>query len=111
LALRGVSSGVGVHDRRAVGFESVQSCGYSQMSRRSPMPAVLTLPESTPAVRVHPPSVYVSVEWQYRHIGRPLAEGPPPDEELTALGREGWELTGSYADGTTAHLYFKRPAA
>ena len=29
-------------------------------------------------------------------------------DELNALGRDGWELTGVYADATSVHFYFKR---
>ena len=74
------------------------------------MPAVAPPHERTPDVHVHPPTVFVPIKWEYHHMGRPLADGPPSDEELSALGLAGWELTGTYSDGTTAHFYFKRQA-
>jgi hypothetical protein len=32
----------------------------------------------------------------------------PSEEELNALGKEGWELTAVLTQGGVAHFYFKR---
>lgn len=66
----------------------------------------LTTP-SGPAA--HTPMVYVRdrTVWQYKVVSRdvPLS---PSEEELNALGKQGWELTAVLAQGSVARFYFKR---
>ena len=58
-----------------------------------------------------PPMVYVyeSARWEYRILSRDLAhEGLPTEEELNALGAEGWGLAGVISQPDQVHFYFKR---
>jgi hypothetical protein len=49
--------------------------------------------------------------WQYKQIVRNLRQQQAPDEqELNALGADGWELAGVFSDLPFLYLYFKRPA-
>lgn len=72
------------------------------------LPGVPERPLEAPS---HPPMVYVSQEpnWEYRHLSRGPKEDALSEEELNALGGEGWELVGVIATGTATHFYFKRP--
>lgn len=57
------------------------------------------------------PIVYVKEKtvWQYKVITRRLGkETDVGEEELNALGRDGWELAGVFADNSTVRFYFKR---
>jgi hypothetical protein len=59
-----------------------------------------------------PPMVYVyeSLQWEYRRIARnPRDHGPPSEQELNALGAEGWELAGIANLPGEIYFYFKRP--
>jgi hypothetical protein len=70
-------------------------------------------PPPQPTVVVPPlPRVYVDAppSWEYRRILRNLrTEDAPTEDELNALGKEGWELTGLFSDSPFLYLYFKRP--
>jgi hypothetical protein len=60
---------------------------------------------------VHPPMIYIkeSLKWEYKQIARDLKkEGPLSEEELNALGAEGWEMSGVAQQPTVAYYYFKR---
>ena len=68
---------------------------------------------------VHPPMIYVkkSLKWEYKQIVRNLKkESPPDEEELNALGEEGWEMSGvaqhyspdALREPPLAYFYFKR---
>ena len=57
------------------------------------------------------PVVYERVEWEYKVVKRKLADGPLSTEELNALGKQGWELTGVMPSGDVAQFYFKRVSA
>ena len=47
--------------------------------------------------------------WEYKLLSRNLAkEEAPSEEELNALGKEGWELAASLMQGGIACFYFKR---
>ena len=48
--------------------------------------------------------------WEYKHVTRGSRAQALDDEELNALGREGWELAGVVTVGRTTHFYFKREA-
>ena len=59
--------------------------------------------------RVQPPTVYVEPVWEYKHLVRALSGGTALEEdELNALGAEGWELTVAFVDHVQLHVYFKR---
>ena len=68
-------------------------------------------PGSDPGA-VQPPMMYVQKEltWEYKRIDRPL-EGDQllNDDELNALGAEGWELTTSVTTGEMVYFYLRRP--
>jgi hypothetical protein len=63
-------------------------------------------PEKPQLARVQPPMVYVfeKQRWEYKVILQSVAS----EEELNALGAEGWELVGIVALPETAQFYFKR---
>jgi hypothetical protein len=66
-------------------------------------------PKQPEAVR--PPMIYVkeSLKWEYKQIARNLKkEGPLSEEELNALGAEGWEMSGVAQHSSTSYFYFKR---
>jgi hypothetical protein len=55
--------------------------------------------------------VYVGkpVKWEYKQIVRNLESEQPLDEnELNALGEEGWDLSGIAQQPPLAYFYFKR---
>lgn len=56
--------------------------------------------------------VYISErqKWEYRVVTRILAsEGLMAEDEINALGAEGWELAGVVSGPESATYYFKRP--
>lgn len=64
-----------------------------------------------PTTPVQPPIVYVSDNsgWEYKQLVRNLAkEDAPSENELNALGADGWELTGIFTDSPFVYFYFKR---
>jgi hypothetical protein len=47
--------------------------------------------------------------WEYKQLVRNLAkEDAPTENELNALGADGWELTGIFTDSPFVYFYFKR---
>ena len=57
------------------------------------------------------PMVYVKDKtvWQYKLLVRNLSkEEALNEQELNALGKEGWELAGIFSDSPFVHFYFKR---
>ncbi len=92
------------------------------MDRRHPIPQIPGTPETpgiphTPREPEHvtpptPPIVYVAEPpaWEYKHVARKLDRGAVLNEvEMNALGADGWELAGLFADAMSVHFYFKRP--
>lgn len=74
-----------------------------------PQPFPPATPVPAPRVPLQPPVVYVAASWEYKHVARPLAAGTPiSEDELNALGAEGWELAAAIADAAHVHFYFKR---
>jgi hypothetical protein len=58
-----------------------------------------------------PPIVYVKEKttWEYKQLVRNLAkENAPGEDELNALGADGWELAGIFTDSPFVYFYFKR---
>lgn len=75
----------------------------------APPPFPFPSPEGAPRAPMVPPMVYVTPVWEYRHLAREMrGEGPIREEELNALGAEGWELTATIPAGPIVHFYFKR---
>lgn len=75
------------------------------MSRPEPPvpPGGASLP---PLPRVH---LKDEVIWQYRLVTRNLAkQDAPSEDELNALGADGWEMAGLFSDSPLLYLYFKR---
>ena len=60
---------------------------------------------------IRPPMIYVktSSKWEYKQIVRNLKkDGALSDEELNALGAEGWEMSGVAQQPPLTYFYFKR---
>lgn len=60
---------------------------------------------------IAPPMIVVreKLKWEYKRLVQNLAKGETPGEdELNALGTEGWELAGVIQDSPLVYLYFKR---
>jgi len=60
---------------------------------------------------IPPPIVYVKEKtvWEYKQLIRNLAkEKAPAEDELNALGADGWELAGVFTDSPFVYFYFKR---
>ena len=60
----------------------------------------------------HPPMVYVyePLAWEYKTVIRRAGqEQLPSEQELNALGKEGWELAGVASPPERVIFYFKRP--
>ncbi len=64
-------------------------------------------PQPLPVPHLEPPMVYVPATWEYRHLRKPSGQAPD-EQELNALGAEGWELVGVSTEPDGVHLYFKR---
>lgn len=65
-----------------------------------------------PEVRGFRPSmvyVYEDTAWKYKRVSRDLVhEELPTEEEMNALGAEGWELAGVVNQSDKVHFYLKR---
>ena len=60
-----------------------------------------------------PPMIYIEkrLKWEYKQIARNLeSEMPLNENELNALGEDGWELAGVAHHQSFAYFYFKRQA-
>lgn len=81
--------------------------------RETAMRSAQQLPRPDEVTRTQPPMVYVREEpvWEYKYLRRNLAqEELPTENELNALGADGWELAGVVTLATEAHFCFKRLA-
>lgn len=59
--------------------------------------------------RVDPPWVSIVPRWEYKQLIRDLmTEGLLTEDELDALGSDGWELASIVREDQRAHFYFKR---
>ena len=57
------------------------------------------------------PMIYVNeaITWEYKRLARDLKkESALSEDDLNALGQDGWELAGAFADSKIAYYYFKR---
>ncbi len=60
---------------------------------------------------IQPPMVYIqeNLKWEYKCVSRNLdREKVLGEDELNALGAEGWELATSLVFGSTVTFYFRR---
>jgi hypothetical protein len=60
---------------------------------------------------IRPPLIYVEkqLKWEYKQIIRnPESEKPLDENELNALGEDGWEMTGIAQHPPLTYFYFKR---
>jgi len=75
---------------------------------KHPLPHVPPEPQQ-PQRPVNPQTVYVyeKQRWEYRMIAR-NPDDAFSDDELNALGKEGWELTGVVSLPAKTQFYFKR---
>jgi Domain of unknown function (DUF4177) len=68
-------------------------------------------PQGPQQPRVQPPTVFVYEQqrWEYRVVSRSVGDEPIViEDELNALGRDGWELVGVVALHRDVQFYFKR---
>jgi hypothetical protein len=73
----------------------------------------LNFSDQTQSGLVPSPIVYVDENpaWEYKQLVRNLAkEKAPSEDELNALGADGWELAGIFTDSPFVYFYFKRLA-
>lgn len=71
-------------------------------------------PDPSQSLSVQPPIIYVDAKtvWEHKRLVRNLAkEDAPTEEELNAIGADGWELAGIFSDSPFVYFYFKRPAS
>ncbi len=72
----------------------------------------LEQPDAAAPQPAQPPMVYVydDLRWEYKFIPRNAShEWRISEQELNALGAEGWELAGIASVPNEVHFYFKRP--
>ncbi len=77
------------------------------------MNRALSFPEPSPSELIQPPMIYVKIDpaWEYKQLVRNLAAEPAlTEDDLNALGADGWELAGIFTDSPRVYFYFKRPA-
>lgn len=75
-----------------------------------PVPPIPT-PHQPETPHVPASMVYVqqTTAWEYKQLTRDLSnEQTPTEDELNALGKDGWELAGVVTSQSIAHFYFKR---
>jgi hypothetical protein len=76
------------------------------------IPGIPQTPKEPEQTTPPPPTVYVTERpaWEYKHVARKLdREAVLDEDEMNALGAEGWELAGLFADAASVHYYFRRP--
>lgn len=69
------------------------------------------LPHQPQPAQVQPPTVFVyeKQSWEYKIVEKTTADEPQRIEnELNALGRDGWELVGVVPVATGVRFFFKR---
>jgi len=63
-----------------------------------------------PLPAAQPPTVFVyeKMTWQYKVITKGAGENPLTEDELNALGKDGWELVAAIPHATRTEFYLKR---
>jgi hypothetical protein len=76
---------------------------------KHPLPHVPPAPELQ-RLHVQPPTVFVYERqgWEYRVVSRATDQAPLGQDELNALGKDGWELVGVVPMSDTVQFYLKR---
>ena len=74
---------------------------------KPPLPHTPAPTQQPSPARVQMPIVYETVEWEYRVVTRETGASLTEDE-LNALGKDGWELTGVASQASATIFYFKR---
>jgi hypothetical protein len=72
----------------------------------------LDVAEKSQALGYRPPMLYVyeGTAWEYKRVSRDSThEGLPTEEEMNALGAEGWELASVVSQPSQVDFYLKRP--
>jgi Domain of unknown function (DUF4177) len=76
---------------------------------KHPLPHV---PQPTEPQRpqLQPPTVFVYERqgWEYKVVSRAADQAPLGQDELNALGKDGWELVGVVPMSDTVQFYLKR---
>jgi hypothetical protein len=74
-----------------------------------PIQSKIPLPDPDEGLPIHTPLVYVTENpaWEYKVLTRSLDE-LPDGIELSALGKDGWELAGVVTFADQVFFYFKR---
>lgn len=68
-------------------------------------------PSQTDVPLMPAPMIYVkeSITWEYKRVTCDLKKDPAlTEDDLNALGQNGWEMTGAFVDAKVAYYYFKR---
>lgn len=64
-------------------------------------------PQPLPIPHLEPPLVHVPPTWEYHHVQRTAGQSLD-EQQLNALGAQGWELVGVSTEPDGVHFYFKR---
>jgi hypothetical protein len=76
---------------------------------KHPLPHVPPPQQPQPA-RVQPPTVFVyeKQEWEYKVVSKDAADARLTEDDLNALGKDGWELVGVVPLPNGVQFYLKR---
>ena len=68
------------------------------------------VPAPQPRLQPQQPTVFVYEKpgWEYHVVSRKMADDPLGEDELNALGKDGWELVGVAPMPETVQFYLKR---
>jgi hypothetical protein len=78
---------------------------------KRPLPHVPATPQEPQRAHIQPPTVFVYERqgWEYKVVTRDIADDAPlSEDELNALGKDGWELVGVVPLARTVQFYLKR---
>lgn len=70
-------------------------------------PPVPPIGEPGPRLMPQPPTVYMPPAWEYRVLQH-APDALPTEDEMNALGADGWELAAVVPAPAILHYYFKR---
>ena len=79
---------------------------------KQPLPHVphVPAPQRHPQMQAPTVFVYEKQQWEYKIIRPNTDDARPSEQELNALGRDGWELVSVIIVEGVAHFYLKRIA-